>query len=160
MAFFDKDAFLNQEVDELDVKSIPLDEGDRDDCFLHEAEPIIGMDKNNKPWMRLNIGVKVPLTSEESEERGGREYVILRLDNAIFVQCEWDEEGNPIKILDGKQQNIALGKLRNALDQNYKGWNLGQLKGAGPVTARVIQKIDSRNSEGTIFNAVSQLLKS
>lgn len=149
--FFDKDEFLNEQIDELDEKSKPLPEGERSGCYIHKWEVKPG-ESDKGPWLALDISVKVPLSEDEKTEFN-RDFVIISMDR-IFLQCDWDS-GKPV-LLRGPQQNIPLGKLRAALDQNYKGWSFGALEGAGPFVAKVIQKMNQKN--GDLYNSVPRIM--
>ena len=48
----------------------------------------------------------------------------------------------------GKNKNIDLGQLRNAVGQNTAGaWHIGMLSGAGPFVGRVEKKTGQRKDK-------------
>lgn len=151
--FFDRDAFLNTSVGKQDDKVIPLDEGDRENCYIDKWDLASGEGKDGKPWLALDIKVKVPL-SEEEKAIYRREHKIVSMDR-IFLDCDWSDPSNPVLLVE-PQTNIGLGRLRTAVKQNYSDWSIPHLEGAGPFVARVIQKVQNG---GEPFNRVSRVME-
>lgn len=71
------------------------------------------------------------------------------------VQVEWQMilDVNELGQLDfGKDKNVKLGQLRDAVDQNKPGaWGVFSLRGAGPLLVKVVHETFTRKdgTEGT-----------
>lgn len=131
---FDPDTFLNIEVDQpMETKYTPVPE----DTYQAFIEEIIVRDAKGTPV--LDVVWDIP--SEELRENLGLEKVLVR--QSIFIDI--DDDG---RILFGPNQNVRLGNLRAALNQNKKGkWSFRSLIGAGPCMIKVSIKPDKDDPE-------------
>lgn len=144
---FDAETFLNTQVDgEMDTQFTPIPEGDymatidkisfRKIINKNNEEQVI-MDLN---WEILDDAVK---TATELEKPTVRQSLFLDLT----------PEGG---IDRGKNKNVQLGKVREAVGQNKAGktWGPAQLQGA-VATIKTSQRVDGEN----IYSDVKKVAK-
>lgn len=143
MSEFNPDSFLNTETDEAgETHYTPIPEGDYhalvDDVTAREAKDSQILD------------VIYEIIDEALKELMGMDKVTIR--QSIFL----DIENGAMAI--GKNKNIKLNKLRDALGQNVSGkpWSPMMMKGAGPVLIKTTQKPDDDDPE-VIYSNVSRV---
>jgi len=153
MSDFDPETFMHQTVDkplETDYTLVPEAEYQAFiDDFTHEAfeefefeykrGPNAGqpgsMQKFNCPFVLADEGVKTLM---------GRDKVTVIKPLTLNLKdggLDW-----------GKNKNVELGKIREAVGQNVANqtWQIAQLRGAGPVMVKVIHRSGKRK-DGSPF---------
>lgn len=139
MSAFDPQAFLQEEVTEpFETKFTPVPEDDYT-AVIGTSEKSVAVRTTDKgqvladlQWEILDEAVKQALSMDT---------VIVR--QSIFLDVT--DQG---KLDFGKNKNIQLGRLREALGQNTTGpWSLTRLRGAGPAIITVKQRVDPTDPE-------------
>ena len=135
---FDPETFLNTQVDgEMDTQFTPIPEGDWmatiDKIAFRKVTNKNGEDKviMDLTWEILDESVK---KQTELEKPTARQSIFLDLT----------PEGG---IDRGKNKNVQLGKVRDAVGQNKSGkpWGPAQLQ-SQVATVRVAQRVDGENT--------------
>jgi hypothetical protein len=151
MSDFDPETFLQQTVDhplETEFVLIPpgeyvatIDDFDKDAVeqinFTYKSGARAGqpgiMTKLTLPFVIDDDGVKKQL---------GREKVVVTRQ---FI-LDLDDNGH---LADGKNKNVELGRLRDAVGQNDGSpWTIANLRGVGPLMVRVIHR-EFERSDGS-----------
>jgi len=151
MSTFDPDLFLQQTVDEplaTEFTLVPtgeymaaIDDFDKDAIeqidFEYKKGPRAGqpgtMTKLTLPFVIDDAKVKAELA---------REKVVISKQ----VILDLDDNG---QLAHGKNKNIELGRIRDALGQNDDDtWSIAKLRGAGPLIIRV-SHIEFERKDGT-----------
>jgi hypothetical protein len=146
---FDEEAFMSQTTDqEGSTKVIPLPRGD----YLATIEAI-----KPRPWKSEKTG-KSGLSVDVT-------YAIIDDGNLLEAQigrppkttqgyfCDLIEGTSQLDFSTGK--NVQINRIRDACGQNIAGqaWNLGMLRGAGPISLVIVQDPD-KDDPKTIYNRV------
>lgn len=123
-------------IDTVRVKSVTLTKGDR----AGEVVPI--------------LEVNYLILDEEGElaKELNRERITVRQDIWLDVQGS----GAKARLSFGPNQNLALGRLREATGLNKPGITFGQMEGAGPISITVV--LDPREN-GDVYNRVVKTMK-
>ena len=139
---FDPELFMAKETEqEMETKYTPIP----DDDYISMIDDKIALKEvNGSPVIDLYHIIDDP----ELAERMGLERISVK--QSIF--CDVDAAGN---LTFGPNQNIKLGKLREALGQNVPGqsWNVNMLAGAGPLRIKVGSRPDKHDST-IIYNDI------
>lgn len=150
MAKFNADSFLNQTVEaKLDVRRIPMPEGDHDEMQITELAINSGTSKKDgNLWVQLkaklvctdpNVAAEMKLSGDQQPTVYWQEFIDL------------DDNGQ-LDISDGK--NIKLGKLRQAAGQNNDDeWSMNDLKSA-TLGARVTHAFNADGDPYAVVKAV------
>lgn len=151
---FDVNAFLNETIDAtLDTEIIPIPEGEHMGQIgtgEKDVNVATGVStKNNKPWMRVDIRVK--LTDPNLAAQLQREEVNARYS----VMIDLDDQG---KFDTRPQRNVNIGKLRDAVGQNRPGpWNFSMLKGQ-PIKVKIKhRKADDGNTYSDVVSVTKAI---
>lgn len=145
---FDPSVFLNQKVSgplSTSVKACPEGEfmgivsSDENWLTFHEIEMKKGDRAGQTTYQAI---VLVEVVNEDVRQALGRQKVLVPYKM-------WLDTVYGTMILDKTEgKNVALGRLRKALDQNeVDDWSWGMLKGAGPINIWVKQRSDETNPE-------------
>jgi hypothetical protein len=137
---FDPNMFLNSEVTgEMETQYSPIPEGEYN-AFIEKVEPRVTT--TGRAIMDVHWKVDAP-GNEEANERQVRQSIFLDLT----------EQGTLDR---GKNKNVQLGRLRDALSQNGpQPWNPGMLSGG---VAKVLVK-HRAGDDGAIFTDVKGVTK-
>jgi hypothetical protein len=124
MSTFDADTFLHTTVEEANETSfLPVPE-DEYEALVDNIKPVQRKDSTI-------LEVTWDILSEELRAAFNRSKVTCR--QSVFLDVS--ESG---ALLFGPNNNVQLGRLRDALGQNTAGpWSPNDLKGAGPAYIRV-----------------------
>jgi hypothetical protein len=156
MSTFDPAAFEAMVIDEAnETKTTPVPDGDYPG-LIHKAQVSTITIKSGE-----RAGTEVPIlniTWELTDEDGklaeelNREKVFVRQD----IWLDVNEHGG---LAFGPNQNVALGRLREAVGMNRKGqsFSFPMLEGAGPCMVHV--KTEARQDTGDIINRVPRVSK-
>ncbi len=128
MSTFDPASFLNTEVEaSFETEFTPVPEGD----FPAQILDVLPRTVNTKNGERVIVGIKWGITDQSVAEATGIEEPSVRQD----LWIDMDDNG---ALATGVNQNIALGNLREVLDQNKEGqaWSFAMLTG-GNATVKV-----------------------
>lgn len=143
MSSFDKDTFLSTHVDgQMETKFTPLPEDDYMAYIkdIDAAEMGKGADKSKV------LIVTYAVTDERAKAFMGMDEPTVK--HNIFLDFESDG-----RLSMGKNKNIALGALRDAVNQNGSGaWNFNMLRGAGPVVIKLTHRYNKETGEGPYAN--------
>lgn len=142
MSSFDPAKFMDQEVDSAgDTHYTPVPE-DEYTAFIDE----IGFREVNDTPV---CDVTYLITDEGLKELMEMERVTVR--QTLFLDV--DDKGN---LVFGKNKNIKLNRIREALGQNIDGqpWKFGMLRGAGPLMITIEQNPDKNDPETRYSNVV------
>ena len=128
MSNFDPASFLNTEVEaKFETAFTPVPEGD----FPAQIVDVLPRTVNTKNGERIIVGIKWAITDQSVAEATGIDEPSVRQD----LWIDMDDNG---ALATGVNQNIALGHLRDVLQQNNEGeaWSFAMLTG-GVGTVRV-----------------------
>ena len=137
---FDPDTFLHEEVEEkMEVSFTPVPEGD----YPAYIETVTADIANTKNGPRPILNFSYVITDEEMAKE-------MELERPTVRQTVWldiDESG---QLSFGKNKNVRLGRIREAVGQNKAGepWSPGMLVNAGPVMIKVGHRYNSETGEG------------
>lgn len=151
MSDFDPDLFLQQTVDkplETEFTMVPPGEyrasiGD----FDREAMEEVKFDykrgpKAGQPGIMYKLTVPFLVDDDAVKAELDRDQVTISKQYILDL----DEHG---KLAEGKNKNIELGRLRDAVGQNDGSpWSIMNLRGAGPVMIRVTH-VEFERRDGT-----------
>lgn len=139
---FDPEAFLQGSIEtEFDADYTPIEEGDYNGV-IQKVDTNSGTSEKG-PWAVLNITWMI---SQEGHEEDGRQ-----ARQSLFLDI--DENG---RLLAGKNKNVRLGKLLEALNLRGRPWSPAQLEGM--VASINISNRDGKGAyEGQIFSEVSKV---
>jgi hypothetical protein len=146
MDTFDADSFMNSNVDApMQTQMAKVPEGEYqamidnfDNATAIRTVQVKGIDRKI---------LEIPFVIQDVNLQAK-----LKRDRVVHRESFWldfDENG---RLGTGPDQNINLGRLRAALDQNNAGWNPSMLKGAGPVMIVVKHKPNPQDSENPYVN--------
>ena len=144
MTTFDPDAFLNTHVEgQMETKFTPLQEGDYGDAYIDkiEAAEMGGGAEKSKVLI-----VTFAVMDQRAKDQMGMEKPTLK--HNIFL--DFEEDG---RLSFGKNKNVALGALREAVNQNGpEPWSFRRLEGAGPVVLKITHRFNKETGEGPYAN--------
>ena len=146
MSAFDPNNFLNDQVEgAMSTSQAPIPEGEYL-AVIDSGDKGVAVRQTAKGQTILDILWEIQ--DGNLAEALGRQTVTVR--QSIFLDV------TPSGTLDrSKGRNVALGKLRAALNQNdpTRPWSLGNLKGSGPAKIRVTQR-PNQDDPDVIYNDV------
>lgn len=139
MSTFNPDAFLNEVIEGAnETKFTPPPVGDGYRAYIEEVK---GVTLGDSPALSVTYNI----IDENVKAELGMDRVTVR-DN-IFLDFEADG-----RLSTGKNKNVKLGALREAVDQNTPGpWSPSRLIGAGPVLLKISHRF-SKTGEGPFAN--------
>ena len=143
MSSFDPNAFLNTEVSEANATAyVPVPEGEFN-ASIKLIKPRVLTDG------RAVLDLTWIVDDEEVKQETGMAEPAVR-------QTLWLDITESGGLDFGKGKNVALGRLREALDQNQSGkpWAPGMLVG-GVAKIKVTHSIDKRDNETIQANVAS-----
>ncbi len=133
---FDADAFMNETYEEeTSTQYIQLPEGDYPAIIEKVEAPraFQGTKDPSKTYYSMNVVYAIsgqPVNAELGQDT-------LRVRQGLFL----DLKNGRLDFSQGK--NVALGKLRKALNQNTnEAWNPSKMEGQGPVMITVKHRTD------------------
>ena len=148
---FDADSFLQQTVDEpftTEFVMVPpgeylaaIDDFDRDALQQVDFEYKKGP-KAGQPGTMTKLTIPFIINDDKVKQELERDKVVVSKQ----VILDLDDNG---QLASGKNKNIELGRLRDALGQNDDDtWSIAKLRGAGPLMVRVTH-IEYDRRDGT-----------
>lgn len=140
---FDPDTFVNQETTDANATTFdPIPEGEY--VAMITRAPAVREVGNEG---RVVMDVTWEIDDEELKQKLERDRLTVR--QSVFLDIE---DG---KLATGKNKNVQLGKLRDALGQNKPGksWKPSDLEGAGP--ARI--QVSHRERDGITYDQVARV---
>jgi hypothetical protein len=152
MSDFDPETFLQQTVDhplETEFVLIPtgeylasIDDFDKDAVeqinFTYKQGPRAG-----QPGIMTKLTLPFVIDNDDVKKELGRDKVVVTRQ---FI-LDLDDNGH---LADGKNKNVELGRLRDAVGQNDGSpWTIANLRGVGPLMVRVIHREFTR-SDGSL----------
>lgn len=149
MGNFDPEVFLNATVEgEMSTKysPIPIDEKDTYGPAFVDRVDLRGGESEKGPWVVLDVLWNIQ--DEELKKTLNRDKVTCR--QSIFLDLSPSGA-----IASGTNQNVKLGKLREAVGQNGpEPWAPSMLVGAGPCEVRISHRPDKNDSD-LVYDEVS-----
>lgn len=149
---FNPDEFMQSTVDPLSTTFQVCPEGDYP--FIIDSDPKAINFRNVKgtsdkgPYDFHVMEINCICLDDSVKQRLNREKVTVRLS----VNLDLDAAG---KLDTGKDKNITLGRLRDAVNQNNPGWNPKMLLGAGPFMG----KVEHSTSKGNVYANIVRTAK-
>jgi hypothetical protein len=140
---FDAANFLDNKVEgESETRYTPIPEDDYVAMISDDA--LVLREINDSPAVDVIYVIDAPELAEQMQ----MERISVR--QTLFLDI--DADGT---LAFGPNQNVKLGKLRDALGQNKASqkWNFRMMEGAGPVKIRVGKRPD-KNDPTVIYNDV------
>lgn len=142
---FDASSFLNQTVEgAMSTRLSPVPEGEYmarigTEENSVEVESVQGKKDPTKTFIRLTLQWEI--LDDNLKQTLGRETIRVRDQFLLDV--------DPVTGLlsTDKEKNVALGRRREALGLNDGTFNLGQLRGAGPVMIQVKHTPNEKDPE-------------
>lgn len=156
MSTFDVNAFENTVIEESnETKTTPVPEG----TFpgLVDSQRIKTIKVKNGPREGQELPI-LEVTYELTDDDGKLKEVLNR-DKVTVRQDIWLDINDSGGLAFGPNQNVALGRLREATGLNAPGrpFSFGMLEGQGPVMIHVTQFANS--DTGDIFNRIPKVEK-
>ena len=139
---FDPDTFMHQEVEtQMETIFTPVNEGEYN-AYIDtlEASTVNTQDRGTVPVLYVTYAI----TDDEVKEE-------LEMEKPTVRQMLWlDFDEQTGGLASGKNKNIKLGNIREAVGQNIDGqpWSPTQLIGAGPVVIKVGHRFNKETGEG------------
>lgn len=148
---FDPDNFLQQNVDgplATEFTLVPqgeypatIDDFDKDALeqisFEYKRGP-----KAGQPGVMTKLNLPFVINDDAVRAELGRDKVVITRQLILDL----DDQG---KLAEGKNKNVELGRIRDALGQNDGSpWSIAQLRGAGPIMIRV-NHVEFERKDGT-----------
>ena len=130
MSAFDLDSFMSQPADAGSTSISPIPEGE----YLAIIDDVKPRVVNTKLGESVALDVFFIIQDEALKAKLGRE--TLTVKGGFFL----DMNGGKMDM--GKDKNVRLNRLREAVGQNSSGWTPNKLKGAGPLKIKVSQRVD------------------
>lgn len=130
MSAFDLDSFMSQPADAGSTSISPIPEGE----YLAIIDDVKPRVVNTKLGESVALDVFFIIQDEALKAKLGRE--TLTVKGGFFL----DMNGGKMDM--GKDKNVRLNRLREAVGQNSSGWTPSKLKGAGPLKIKVSQRVD------------------
>jgi hypothetical protein len=146
MSVFNPDEFLNQSIEgSFATRMTPVPEGEYP-AVIDELK-VRTTDKG-----QVILDVTWNIVDDALKSNLGRDKITVR--QSAFLDL--DSNG---KLQAGENKNVTLGRIREAIGQNYsdRPWVVGQLKGAGPAKIKVTQR--PGQEAGDVFNDVKGIAK-
>ena len=143
---FDAETFMNSELEGAnETKFTPIPEGEYT-AYIDSISARTAGDDNN-PMMEIIY------TIVDTEV-----LIELDMDRVTAKQAIWPDLDENGKLLFGKNKNVRLGRLREAVSQNQDGqpWSPRMLEGTGPVKVKIVHDYN-KAGEGPFAN-VSQVV--
>lgn len=144
---FDPKTFLSSNSGPMSTSITPCPEG--------TYTAIVSGEGNLEDWFR-EVEWKDKKTGEPRSAASARIPFIIT-DDAVRAKLERDTvtvfydvflDLTPDGKLDtGRDKNVKIGQLREALGQNSANWEFSNLRGAGPVMVKVSQRSDPRDPQ-------------
>lgn len=141
---FDPETFLHLEIDSaMETAYTPVDEGEYE-AYIEDVEASVVKTQDGDKGV---LNVTYALTEESVKASTGMDHPTVRQT----LWLDFDDSGS---LLFGKQKNVKLGRLREAVGQNVDGrpWSPSQLIGAGPVVIRVTHRYNKETGDGPYAN--------
>lgn len=140
---FDPEAFLATHVEgQMETKFTPLPEADYN-AYVDKIEAAEMGKSGNK---RKVLVVTFAITDESAK-------AFMQMDKPTVkhnVFLDFEEDG---RLSFGKNKNVALGALREAVGQNGpEPWSFRRLEGAGPVVIKLTHRFNTDTGEGPYAN--------
>jgi len=134
---FDPNTFLDTTVDTpFDTVRTTVPAGD---TYLATIDDVKGRQVETKQGDRRILDVFWEIQSEELRAQLNLPKVVVR--QSVFLDFTVDG-----KLGHGINQNIQLGQVREAVNQNGPGaWSFRLLIGAGPARLKVSERVDDKN---------------
>lgn len=153
MTQFDPNLFMNQTIDQpLETERTLCPPGDYQfviDDFTAEALESIDFEyrkgpRAGQPGVMYKFSCPCVVQDEAVKTQLGVEKLV------VYKQMNLDIDGGNLEW--GKNKNIELGQLRNAVGQNVNGqpWAISNLRGAGPFMGRVEHR-EGKRKDGSAF---------
>lgn len=136
---FDTDSFMHQEVDSaMETRLTPPAEG----TYLALVETVEADRIVTKRGLQIILRTTYDILDEDLKEEMGMDKVVARQD--LFL----DIDNGVLQF--GKNKNVRLGQLREAVNQNVDGepWSPSMLVGAGPVNILVGHRYHKETGDG------------
>lgn len=154
MSTFDVQAFENQIIEEAnETKTTPVPEGVY--TGLVDSQRI----KTISPSKGPNEGKELPVLEVTwvIDDEDGKLAEELNRDKVTVRQDIWLDVSDSGGLAFGPNQNVGLGRLREALGLNKPGkaFSFGMLEGQGPAQVHVGQR--EQADTGDIFNTVPKI---
>jgi hypothetical protein len=149
----DLDALMTQTVDSsMSTSMTPCPEGEwqamLDDITEQSFQVITRDDGTEATIFKPNFII----TDQAAISAVGRDRLAVP-HRGIWL--DFDDDG---QLSTGKDKNVKLGQLREAVGQNKrKGWGFGKLSGAGPVVVLVRHRIPDANDPETKYAEVRRV---
>lgn len=150
MSTFDPEAFLNDTVDApLSTTITPVPVGEYVGTIeIKDMKNLVSRIKYEKDGAERELYIlNVPWVLQgENAERVKAQLERERLVVEQRIILDIDEMTG--KLDTGKEKNVGLGRLREALGQNGPGaWSFSQLQGQGPCVLSVKHEMDKKDPE-------------
>lgn len=146
---FDAGMFLNTTVDTaLPTRTEPVPQGEYL-AVIKDLALRTGLGKDQKPYVSLDITYQ--LDAPEVAAKLNRRDLTVR--QSMFIDL--NASGG---LASGPNQNVKLGKVKEAVGQNKAGVPLGALKGAGPIKVMVGHRADKDDST-MVYDEVKAVAK-
>ena len=130
MSAFDLDSFMSQPADQGSTSISPIPEGE----YLAIIDDVKPRVVTTKLGEAIALDVFFTIQDEALKAKLGRE--TLTVKGGFFL----DMNGGKMDM--GKDKNVRLNRLREAVGQNSGGWTPSKLKGAGPLKIKISQRVD------------------
>ena len=140
---FDPDAFLSTHVEgQMETKFTPLPEGD----YNAYVDSIAASEMGQGAEKSKVLVVTFAITDESAKQ-------FMQMDKPTVkhnIFLDFEEDG---RLSFGKNKNVALGALREAVGQNGpEPWSFRRLEGAGPVILKLTHRFNKTTGEGPYAN--------
>lgn len=141
MTTFSPEDILNASTEgQMATQFAPVPEGEWA-AYVEKLEVRSGTSQNGNDWTALDVFWTITEPSVIAE----LEMDEPKVRQSVFL--DFDESGT---LAMGKNKNIGLGRLREAVGQNGPGaWSMGQLEGASAIV-----RVEHREYEGKTFAEV------
>lgn len=153
MSTFDPEALESQVYEGANATSFdPIPEGDYQ-AFIHEYKmrEVKNRDGDTSPVVDITFEL---MDVDKLKEELGQE--TLRVRYTLWLDTV--EKDGKLTIGFGRNQNVGLGRLRDALGQNdpRKPWAFSKLNGAGPVLV-TIKQTPKQDDPSIIYSNVAKV---
>ena len=145
---FDAENFLDSSIDgQSETRYTPIPDGEY--VAMIDDTPLKLREINSSPVVDVTYIIDDPDLAEK-----------MSLDRLSVRQTLFLDIGADGTLAFGANQNVRLGKLREALGQNKAGqkWNFRMIQGAGPVKIKVGSRPD-KDDPTIIYNDVNGVAK-
>lgn len=155
MSTFDAAAFENTVIEESnETKTTPVPEGDYPSIVDKVRIKTITISKGDRMGQTVPIlEVMYHILDEDNKLKE-----LLNRDKVTVRQDLWLQVTEDGRLAFGPNQNVDLGRLREATGLNKPGrpFTFGMLEGCGPVMVSVTQ--DARADTGDVYNKVPRVM--